>query len=232
MDGDARDAPGSLPLLPWVPDAVAYAARALYADAVRRHDNQYLEVLKRLVTDCRMQPAWAQLLKRRRKQYRSTEPFFHPAKPVWDIPDNTLERQHRAIGSLLFLAVNLAVDSARVMTRREVETVRRKALDDASKLRDVAKFLSPPDPALEAADAREREAALWGAAYSGPLVVQRDMGDARARYFVILFASQCRQLFGSPLYGLTATVASVALGRQLTPRPVRQWVSTTGDLCG
>jgi hypothetical protein len=76
MDGDARDrAPESLTIPPWIPDAVSNAARALYADGVERGDNQSLEVLKRLVTDLRMQQAWAQLVKRTRKQDRPPATF-------------------------------------------------------------------------------------------------------------------------------------------------------------
>jgi hypothetical protein len=232
MDGDARDdAPESLTIPPWVPGAVSKAARALYSDADQRGRIECIPVLQRLVSDPRMRPVWAELVKRTRKEDRS---FFHPAEPAWEIPDSAEERQTRAIGSLVYLAVNLVVDSPRVVTRRQVETTRRKALDAASVLRKAAKLLSLPDPALNAARNHEGEAAAWAAAGSSRLVVERDRGDAQAKCFAIVFASQCRQLFGCPLYGVTATVASVALGRKrkLTRRAVREWVSTTRDICG
>ena len=162
MDGDARDDARIPHYTAGVPDPVSNAARALYADAVKRGDRQSLEVLKRLVTDLRMQRAWGELVKRTRKEYRSTATFLRPARAAWGIPEDTIERQHIAIGSLLYLAVNLVVDSPRVMTRQQVETARRKALDDASALRTAAKLFSPPDPALNAAQNREGRGCCLG----------------------------------------------------------------------
>ena len=130
MDGDARDnTPEALTIPPWVPEAVSNAARALYADAVKRDDDESLEVLKRLITDRRMRRVWAELAKH---TSNSATAFFHSAKPTWDF-GNVTDRQDTAIASLLYLAVNLAISDPTVMTRREVETQRRRVLDEAAR---------------------------------------------------------------------------------------------------
>ncbi|MFZ2137145.1 MAG: hypothetical protein WAV78_09510, partial [Xanthobacteraceae bacterium] len=51
----------------------------------------------------------------------------------------------------------------------------------------------------------------------------RNRGDATARWFARAVSDQCRTLFGSPMYGLVAIIASVTLGRKIEPRMVRQW---------
>ena len=173
----------ALTIPPWVPDAVCNAARALYADAVKRDDVEFVVVLKRLVTHQQMRPVWRELIKQTRE---STTTFLHSAKPTWNF-HNVADRQNTAIASLLYLAINLAMDDPTVMTEREVKTAAPAAVETR-------------------------------------LVVERDTGDAQARCFAILFADQCRRLFGSPLYGVTATVGSVALQRKLTTRAVRGWV--------
>jgi hypothetical protein len=215
MGCDARDvAPGALVIPPWVPDAVSKAARALNPPAGKGDDNPIYEVLKRLLVDQRMRRVWRELTKQKKD---SATTFVHSAKLTWDF-DNAADRQDTAIASLLYLAVNLAISDPTVMTRREVEVQRRRFLD-----KTAAAFVQGD---VAAARDHEVKAADWAAAAATRtrLVVERDTGDSQARCFAILFADQCRRIFGSPLYGVTATVASVALGRKLTARAVRNWV--------
>jgi hypothetical protein len=233
-DDAGKDNLASFTVPPGVPNPVSKAARVLYSDAIERNDMERIAVLQRLVTDPRMRPVWAQLVKRKRTGDR---PFLYPAQPDWDIPDNVEERQSRAIGSLVYLAVNLAMDRPSVMTGKQVETARRKALDEAAVLRAAAGLLHTPasiQANVDAARDRETKASLLaeiGLTPTTRMVVERDTGDAQARCFAILFAGQCRRLFGTPLYGVTAAIASVALGRTLTTRTVREWVNTPRDLC-
>jgi hypothetical protein len=220
----AADARGDFPGLPttpdwvqrpadWVPPAVVSAVRALYADASGNSD--YINVLKRLVTDPRMQRVWVELQKQTRGPKRTLR---YPAKTTWDLDDPTAQHD-RALASLLYSAVNLAVSAPKVMTRRDAEAQRRQLHEEA----EVAH--------VQGDDAREQlsKAATWAKAVSSRLIVERDTGDAQAQCFAIMFADQCRQLFGSPLYGVTATVASVALGRPFNRRQIRDWLNTLGD---
>jgi hypothetical protein len=196
----------------WVPPPVAIAARALCEDRLGHSD--YIEVLKRLVTDPRMQRVWVELQKKTRGSKRTLR---YPAKTTWDLDDPTAQHD-RALASLLYLAVNLAMDAPRVMTQRQVKVLSRKALDKAK-----AVFADGEDVA--AREYRAKAANLRAAAASSKLIVKRDTGDAQARCFAIMFAHQCRELFGLSLYGVTARVASVALGRTFDVREIREWVA-------
>jgi hypothetical protein len=217
-DDAPDDVLGPLTIPLWVPDAVGIATRALHADAIKRGDSQYVEALKRLVSDPRMRKVWAELLKRTRN---SKSTFLHLAKQTWGFDDEA-DRQNTALSSLLYLAVKLVMSDPTVMTQAQVEAERRKCLDD--------QMAALHGGDVSAARDHEAKATSWSAAAATRLVVARDSGDAQARCFAILFADQCRHLFGSPLYGVTAQVASVAIGRRFTERRIRGWVCTPSDL--
>src|SRR5262249_8839152 len=72
----------------------------------------------------------------------------------------------------------------------------------------------------DAADAYKKYArAIHTAALSMP---EREH-DGRAHWVALTIGDKFRALFGSPMYGLTATITSVVLGRKVAPRTVRQW---------
>ena len=50
--------------------------------------------------------------------------------------------------------------------------------------------------------------------------------DGRARWVALTIGNTFRTLFGKPMYGLTATITSVVLGREIKLRTVRQWLKT------
>jgi hypothetical protein len=56
--------------------------------------------------------------------------------------------------------------------------------------------------------------------------VERDFGNRAPRAYIRLLAPETRMLFGTPLYGSLATVASVALGCTVTTPQVREWART------
>jgi hypothetical protein len=47
--------------------------------------------------------------------------------------------------------------------------------------------------------------------------------DGRARGVALTIANKTHELFGRPMYGLTSTITSVVLGREVTRRRIRQW---------
>jgi hypothetical protein len=55
-----------------------------------------------------------------------------------------------------------------------------------------------------------------------PSLPKRDR-DVRARLVALMISHKSQALFGSPLYGVTAKIASVVLGRQIDPGTVRFW---------
>jgi len=221
---------GGLPAIDipsWVPKGVADAVRALHGQSSERG----LSVLQRLAADPRMERVWRELLKRKK-----SDPlvFFHQAKRFpWLASDDQTVHQHQAMAELLRLALMLAVTHPSVMTRRQIEASRRELLMDAEKLCAAAQLLCGRGPNrigvdaapgnADGARAREAEAVLLSKADSS-LVVGRDTGERQAQAFAILLARRCCELFeGQSMYGTVATIVSVALGRKITPRAVRQW---------
>jgi hypothetical protein len=220
----------SLTVPTWVPEPVAQAARALH-DHHLKANNVKSCALQRLVADERMRRVWGELSKRRRERYQKTDVFQYCANLPWVDTDAPQDHQDAAMASLLYFAVNHAGNAPRVITRKELETVRGKEHDKVAALGVAADEIRLYGPSQAAAvkviedHARNLEEQL-SKMEASPLVVERDTGDAQARCFCILFAGRCRQLFGSPLYGITAIVASVALGREITDRAAREWCNS------
>jgi hypothetical protein len=221
----------SLNIPSWVPKVVVDAACGLYAHFGSQVG--YLSVLQRLVDDPRMEKGvWGELLKLKKGDRTN---FFYPAERLlWIDSDEAAIHQHTAMASLFYYAVSLATSAPAVVTRREIENLRGKVLDEAATLKSAAELLrcrAPSRAAIDASEAvadaariREVEADQIAAAKTR-LIVERNTGDPQARCFAILFGDRCQELFGKQMHGVTATVASVALGREITRRTVREWCS-------
>ena len=217
----------------WVPPPVADAAKALRMHFVDRRDA--LAALDRIVSDDRMDMVWKELLKR--KKGASTEFFYSAHVPSINSGD-AIAHQHAAMAALFYHAVSVAVSAPRVVTRADLEGLRRKLLDESEMLEQAAELLRVRGPgraatesaagAADGARARKAESDQLGQAETR-LIVKRDTGDAQARCFALLFAERFQTLLGTRMYGLTATVASVALGREITERAVREWCSQSGQ---
>jgi hypothetical protein len=228
-DDGTGAAPDALTIPTWPPKPVANAARALHVHYLKSNNIKYNAILERLIADERMRLIWGELSRRRRnKQYQKTDAFLHPTYLSWIESEAPQDHQDEAMASLLHLAVNLAGDAARVITRKELETVRRDVSGKVVALRIAADELrryGSGKAAVKATEdiARNLEEQL-SRMETSPLVVDRVTGDAQARRFCIFLTRYCRQLFGLPLYGVTAKVASVALGRDITVSAVREMV--------
>jgi hypothetical protein len=215
------------PTIPtWVPEPVAQAAHTLRAHYLKSKNVKFNAVLERLIADGRMGRVWKELSKHRREQHEPTDAFFHSSRLASIDSQAAQDHQHAAMASLFNFAINLAVDAPGVIARNELQRVRNRMLDKVEALRLAADELRRYGQAAAAKVnediARSHEEQLPKMVAS-PLVVDRDTGDAKARGFCILFTGYCRQLFGSPLWGITAIVASVALGREISARAVREW---------
>jgi hypothetical protein len=218
------------PTIPiWVPKPVAQAARMLNAHYRNANNVDHNVVLERLITDERMRRVWQEFSKHRRDKetYRSTDSFVHSAEFEWLDSDSREDHQHVAMASLLHFALNLAVNAPKVITQKELVTVRSRELDKVAALRTAADEIRRCGPNQAAAkvndDIAKNVEVRISAMAVARLVVVRDTGDAQARCFSLMFAGYCRQLFGSPMYGITAIFASVALGRDITPKQVEGW---------
>jgi len=91
---------------------------------------------------------------------------------------------------------------------RNYETFRRLNSEDVRKLEDAAGV-------LEQLAQEEHEYALE--------LPERDRGNALARYVSGELVQACSTIFGTPLYGVVAAIASVALGFNISVSTIRGW---------
>jgi hypothetical protein len=195
--------------------------RVNYAEAVR---DDLAEIVKRyrLVSDPRMRSVWDQLSRPRNGG------FLYPACGA--------STQETAMVELFELALACRKRHWIATTRGEVERQRRRYLAKAEELRDdavtmITQSLPGTDFSIfeqcelaqrlmQAAAAYEEHACAFEAAKC--FVLEREH-DSRARQVALVISAQFRALFGSPMYGLTAKITSVVLGRQINSRQTEQW---------
>jgi hypothetical protein len=77
--------------------------------------------------------------------------FLHSANLLSVDSEAPQDHQNAAMTSLLNFAINLAVDAPRVITRKELETVRGKVLDKVAALRVAADEIRRYGPSQAAA---------------------------------------------------------------------------------
>ena len=110
--------------------------------------------------------------------------------------------------------------------RDEIEQQRNHYLAKAKELRDDARMISDLSfdmkrcLALETAAQAYEDHANEGYATGSATALERQH-DGRPRWVILTLIDAVRAQFGSPMYGLTATIASVILGREITPRRVQ-----------
>jgi hypothetical protein len=204
---------------------------------------QETTVLTFLVLHPRMRRVWHELSRRRRDGT-----FLHPAQSTinsrpaaWPVVGvNVDEPQGAAMAQLLEAVLRYIrpSPSPATMTRREAEQLRDRDLETALNLRTDAlntyyelpgycdegkPFDGSPWRCLSDAARFYEEKAAKNYAANLRAASDRNRGDATARGFARAVSAECRRLFSSPMYGLVAIIASVALGREIEPRTVRQW---------
>jgi hypothetical protein len=208
----------------WVPVAVASYARTVLAEDLA--DPNRGPILRRLLLDPRMRTVWSELMRKRRRDGRFLRPAQIPAISPAAAQDSAM---------LLFfiLAHQYAMHNERPLLQREVDAIRAERVELARKLREQAEVLSFEEEALSlrrrlrsekldaAADILEELAAKTG---EGNVVVERERGDLDAHGLAVTIANTCRWLFGSSLFTVSATITSVALGAEVTPRRAREWL--------
>jgi hypothetical protein len=197
------------------------------------------KVLISLVCDGRMRRVWHELSRRRRDGT-----FLHPAQSIEGVDVVVFagdrlererdERQGAAMAKLLeaVLHYRLPPPTPVTMTRRQAEQIRIRDLETARNLWMDALRAYFEVPGYRG-DGRWRclsdaaqvygEMAVENYAANMQGASDRNRGDATARWVARAVSDQCRTLFGSPMYGLVAIIATVTLGRKIEARMVRQW---------
>jgi hypothetical protein len=190
----------------WVPDDIATKARELH----QAHAECPIAraVIERLTTDPRMRRVWDELAKQRREKHQRTgEPHHKLAERFASIG------QDKAIAGLFEFAVTMGRGTLMLPPPDQPDRP-YEAL--AKKLRGLAKEQGRDRVSqiiakrLDAeADAIER---ITVAAYNPPEAIASEI------------AGWLQSVFGSPMYGTTAIMASVITGCDITDRKVRTWV--------
>jgi hypothetical protein len=205
--------------------------RDAYAEIVHEDLAEIVDHYRPLVSDPRMRAVWRELSRQRNGA------FLHPARAP--SAADAGERQDAAIVEVFNTAIECQEKRAATTTRGKAEQQRRRYLAQAEQLkRDAHTMMSQPllfcgknilrdNRRSEfrwklnaAADAYQEYARAITTAQ--PSMPEREH-DGRARWVAQTIGSKFRDLFGSPMYGLTATITSVVLGRQIDSSRARQW---------
>jgi hypothetical protein len=223
--------PPQLCIPAWVPKEVAEKAREL---ARAEPPVAAPAMLRALATNRRMKWVWTELRKRHGDGY--LHPVRPPKEPVADpqgfgmavLFSHTLTIVQDAPYRLSFESrkeAEAARDTYSMMAwrlrtlarafvetlppdHRNYETFRRLNSEHVRKLEDAAGV-------LEQLAQDEHEHALE--------LPERDRGNALARYVSGELVQACSIIFGTPLYGVVAAIASVALGFDISVSTIRNW---------
>jgi hypothetical protein len=164
----------------------------------------------------------------RLSEFKETDMLF-----PWHVGRKELPRQDLALVFFLQQALELSRQFRRPVTRAEARKKRQHYLDMARRIRDDVEldpsYSSTQEILLNAAFAYDELADQAGPSDGNPLLVDRKRkGDERQNGFVIRFAAMTKAVFGSPLYGVVATVANVAFNCEVwTDLKVRKLAAHT-----
>jgi hypothetical protein len=195
----------SLTIPDWFPKELERRARELHARALSRNPEQ-AAVVARVVTDARMKRVWQEIGKRRRSPL-DARVHLHPAT-VPSTQDGD-DAQHKAMEALLaFAAMIVGTRPSSADHELQIDRLRQDAADfrasDGS--RRTAKLAAALDQAREA--------------YGKKNDLETSQHERRV---VDELAAFMQATFGSPMHGLTATVASVVLQHEVSRSKVREW---------
>jgi hypothetical protein len=211
--------------------------RTAYADVVRENLVDIAKRYRLLVCDHRMRNVWRELSRQRNGT------FLHPARAPSSVA-NMEERQQAAMLELFNAALRCQhyLCWATPTTRGKAEQQRGGYLARANELeRDagtmLTQHLSAERSLLGSELTDKKRCELWqrlkdaAEAYKeyasairwAQFFMPEREHDGRARLVTLTIGDKFCALFGSPMYGLTATITSVVLGRRIKPRTARHW---------
>jgi hypothetical protein len=192
-----------------------------------------------LITDSRMETIWRSLEKRRPALAR------HELAAEYGSPHDMTDAE---VAMVLFLRRCVLYGTCRnvIDTVGELRKWAKSYQDQARRLRAEAKEIRDRDcsgmPMEEEIEVQARvlekvaawcdqEAAIYRDAETAndpeSPTIKRNKGWRREMGLVDMIADSARSIYGSPLYGITATIVNVITGRDnVTPYHVRDWLKT------
>jgi hypothetical protein len=228
----------------WVPDGIKEVALIRY-DFLSNPVSPYrpihgVALLKRLVTAPRMKNVWDELTKKHRVGRKSHGGFFHSTPLPKSLDGKMTERDRHLIGiEILFQDVfahaslcipgGAGTPAQGIAQKRDAFLEARKTLhSDAWFLRSVAKVKNRTANRLYFAKlSKHLDKAAVGYGAAAALLNAHYLNDDEiiAIWFSTKTAKRMLELFGSPMYGTVATIATVVLQRNITHSNVREWCS-------
>jgi len=199
------------------------------------------DVYESLLADPRMRDVYGQFLRRNRE----TGGFLYPAQRLPETHSHE-EAQLAAIREVLLIVMSAAGDRIAVSKVEDIEAAKVRWEEGAKLLRGLAHDfelavthgtfgLGGPEArklileeTLVARRFAERleDFASHTRRPDDPLVVMRDSGDPIVRGVQIMIAVKLDELFGDAFHGTAATLTSIALGVETTPRTSRSALSS------
>jgi hypothetical protein len=218
----------------WTPELVRPILEQMHAHPAC--SGQRRLVFERVLDDPKMRPVYDEFLRRDRKSGK----FFHPARSPYD-GQSPEEAQLSAIREVLQLTVSAASDRISVSKLDEIEKARERWMDHATRLRALAHdmelacelgALGLDDPKFPGLAWQDSQALLRVANWvehltsalrrpGDPLIVDRHRGDPIVRGVQIMIGVKLEEQFGGRLDGTAATLTSVALAAEASPRASR-----------
>ena len=183
-----------------------------------------------------MQPVYHEFLRRSRE----TGTFLHPAQNR-TCDQSPEDAQINAISEVIQVTINAASDCISVSKIEQVEEAKQRWEDDGKRLCIIARDISlaaelgmlgfddPQSRSMAFHDAEVlRRVANWldvlrssTRRRDDPLIVDRNRGDPIVRGVQIIIGVKLEEQFADRLDGTGATLASVALGTETSPRVSR-----------
>jgi hypothetical protein len=211
------------------------ALRAKYPVQGFKDYNQHVvktfELIQRLTCDDRMRAVWRELLRRHQGEGGG---YFHPAQRMpehpTDLDDEVL--QARALCHIFDVAVILVSAALPAMTPAELERDLAKSIEDENQLRRAARLVEADnnDPELAAALVKKADLYARGRelyAQLGFPKVNRHRNDPQTVGYVMAFVAAVEEVFGKKMVRTVATIASVALGREVSEKLVQGVANVT-----
>jgi hypothetical protein len=212
---------------PWLPPLVREQARALHSELFKAGTAEDIAVVNRLTSDPKMEGVWKYLQRHKRMNYRRTgyehavyDPQAHSGVNRSSFPTRAIWLQQLAMREFYIDAIRWGRMCAAPVTPAPRSYLSRVLRAEASL---VEQGMSLLDLSAETKRKVAKELRRAADVYEDAAQESRAKTSKEVpRYLMAMVAQRLRDLFGTPMYGQAATVASLILGRDVTATMVRE----------